>query len=222
MGDTVTLSDTATLTGNPSGDVGTVTFTLTAPDGSTVYTSAAFAETGNFTESTSTTLQVTQVGTYTWHASYDDEGNLTADTGVNETVTVGKASPTLSTQASAGGPEASTAVTDTATLTGGFNESGDITFNLEDASNNVVFTSIKAANGNSPVTSDSYTPAEDGIYHWVVSYAGDSYNNGPITDDGSSSTEQVIITEVTPTLTTSASPNTATVGETVTLSDTAT
>ena len=123
-----------------------------------VYTSAAIPETGNFTESTSTTLQLTQVGTYTWHASYDDEGNLTADTGVNETVTVGKASPTLSTQASAGGPEASTAVLDTATLSGGFNESGDITFKLEDASNNVVFTSIKAANGNSPVTSDSFTP----------------------------------------------------------------
>ena len=51
----------------------------------------------------------------------------------------------------------------------------------------MVFTSVKAANGNNPVTSDSYTPAEDGLYHWVVTYAGDGFNNGPITDDGSSS-----------------------------------
>ena len=85
---------------------------------------------------------------------------------------------------------------------GGFNESGLITFNLEDASNNVVFTDTKSANGNSAVTSDSDTPAEDGSYHWVVSFAGDS-NNNPVSDFTSSS-EQVVITEVTPTLTTSA------------------
>src|SRR5262249_27014028 len=89
-----------------------------------------------------------------------------------------------------------------------------------DASNTIVFTSIKPANGNSAVTSDSFTPAEDGTYHWVVSFAGDA-NNNPISDNGSSSNEQVVITEVTPTLTTLATPSTATVGQTITLSDTA-
>jgi uncharacterized repeat protein (TIGR01451 family) len=92
------------------------------------------------------------------------------------------ASPTISTQASAGGPEQVAAVFDTATLSGGFNETGVITFNLEDANNNVLFTSVKAASGNSAVTSDSFTPVEDGTYHWVVSYAGDA-NNNPISDN---------------------------------------
>jgi hypothetical protein len=133
-----------------------------------------------------------------------------------------KASPTLSTQASAGGPEATTAVSDTATLAGGYNETGNITFQLEDASNSVLFTSIQSASGNNPVTSGSYTPAEDGTYHWVVSYAGDGNNNGPVSDPGTSLAEQVTITEVTPTLATSASPTSGTVGTAVTLSDTAT
>jgi uncharacterized repeat protein (TIGR01451 family) len=220
VGDTVTLSDTATLTGQVAGDAGTVTFTLTAPDGSTVYTSAALPETGNFSQPSSTPpLTLSQVGTYTWHASYNDEGNITADTGVNETVTVGLASPQLSTQASAGGLEGIAAVSDTATFSGGFNETGLITFQLEDANNTIVFEDTKLANGTSAVTSDSYTPAEDGTYHWVVSFAGDS-NNNPISDF-TSAQEQVVITEVTPTLTTLATPSTATVGQTVTLGDTA-
>jgi uncharacterized repeat protein (TIGR01451 family) len=219
VGKTVTLSDIATLAGQASGDTGTVTFTLTAPDGSTIYTTA-LPETGDFAQSTSTMLTLTQVGTYTWDASYNDDGNITDDTGVNETLTVAMASPQLSTQASAGGPEQVAAVFDTATLSGGFNATGDIIFNLEDANNNVLFTSVKPANGNNPVTSDSYTPVEDGTYHWVVSYAGDA-NNNPISDNGSSSNEQVVITEVRPTLRTLATPRTATVGQTVILGDTA-
>jgi hypothetical protein len=88
---TATLTDTATLTNNAPGDTGTGTFTLTAPDNTTVYTSPAYNETGNFTQGASASVSLTQLGNYTWHASYNDDGIVTSDNGVNETVTVGKA-----------------------------------------------------------------------------------------------------------------------------------
>src|SRR5262249_6064406 len=80
------LSDTATLTG---GHVpgGTITFTLTAPDGrsSTVVPARVAAGPGTYS---SPTVLATQVGTYTWHAAYSGDANNSGagDDGTNESV----------------------------------------------------------------------------------------------------------------------------------------
>src|SRR5207237_1048893 len=69
-------------------------------------------------------LTGTQVGTYTWHASYsgDDFNNGAVDDGTNESVTTVKASPAIITTASAtaGGGVGTAVISDTATLSGGY------------------------------------------------------------------------------------------------------
>ena len=84
------VGDTATLTGgyNPGG---TITFTLIRPDGTTI-TVGTVPVTGAGTYSAPTVL-ATQVGTYSWHASYTGDGlnNGAIDDGTNESVTTIKA-----------------------------------------------------------------------------------------------------------------------------------
>src|SRR5207253_1608490 len=117
---TAVLSDTATLTGG-YGPRGTSTFTLTAPNGttSTVGSVTVVAGTGTYT---SPTVLATQVGTYTWHATYNGDtlNNTAVDSGANESVATVKASPAISTQAgeTAGGVAGTAVLSDTATLTG--------------------------------------------------------------------------------------------------------
>src|SRR5439155_1606399 len=128
---TTVVRDTATVTGG-YGPTGTITFTLTAPDGSTSAVGTVTVR-GAGTYSSPTVL-ATQVGTYTWHATYNGNGlnNGAFDDGTNESVTTVKASPAISTQAgeTAGGVAGTALLSDTATLTGGDVPSGTITFTL--------------------------------------------------------------------------------------------
>src|SRR5262249_55999712 len=115
VGGSAVLSDTAFLTGGyvPGG---TIPFTLTAPDGSTT-TVGTVTVTGAGTYASPTVL-ATQVGTYTWHATYSGDGlnSGATDNGANESVTTVTASPTISTVASEQGNVVGSAVlSDTAT-----------------------------------------------------------------------------------------------------------
>jgi uncharacterized repeat protein (TIGR01451 family) len=173
------LSDSVTVVGG-DGPTGTVTFTLTAPDGTTSPVGSAINVTGDGAYLPSTTVVATEVGPYTWHAYYSGDvfNNGATDNGSNESLTSIKASPTISTVASTGGTVGSASVYDTATLAGGYNETGGILFTLYDSTNTAVFTSTKPAAGNSAVTSASFAPTSAGTYHWSAVYAGDSNNNG--------------------------------------------
>jgi hypothetical protein len=98
------------------------------------------------------------------------------------TVTAGKASPTLSTTASAGVPLGGS-VKDTATLSGGVSPTGSITFSLygptdTSCTSMPVTTSVVAVNGNGGYSSASYVPTQVGTYRWIASYGGDSGNSG--------------------------------------------
>ena len=80
-------------------------------------------------------MTATEVGTYTWTATYSGDGNnLSAtDSGTNESVTTVKASPTIATSASetAGGLVGTSTLSDSATISGGYNVSGgSVTFTL--------------------------------------------------------------------------------------------
>jgi hypothetical protein len=143
-------------------------------------------------------------------------------TGTTKPTFVSQASPSISVGAGS--------LTDTAILIGDplstteKSPGGTIGFSLygpddTTCSNAPVFTqSIDDTTHKQQVVSGSFTPTLPGLYQWVDTYSGDA-TYAPAAGKCGDSTEQVLVTVVTPTITTVASPSVA-VGGSVT--DTAT
>ena len=127
----------------------------------------------------------TAAGTYYWIASYGGDDNNDPVTGecgdAGETVVIDKDSPSISTTAS-GDVVVGNDIHDTATLSGGYNPTGPITFRLysDDECENEVDSSTATVNGNGDYDSDDYTTTAAGTYYWIASYGGDD-NNDPVT-----------------------------------------
>ncbi len=124
-------------------------------------------------------------------------------------VSVTKADPVISGQASGGVVGGS--MFDQATLTGGFNPSGKVTFTLygpgdSDCSMAAIFTSTKTLDSSGQATSDNYRPTVTGTYRWIVTYTGDDNNNPAATVCGDPS-QTVTVTLAIPSLTILASAN---------------
>ncbi|QNS04055.1 Ig-like domain-containing protein [Streptomyces xanthii] len=88
----------------------------------------------------------------------------------------------LTTNATATAP-IEDSITDSATLAGGNNPTGTITFRAFDAAGcaagDQVFTStVPVDNGNGTYTSEPFTPTAVGTYYWTAQYSGDA-NNSP-------------------------------------------
>ena len=108
--------------------------------------------------------------------------------------------PKLVTTASAGGL-VGTVLTDQATLSGGVNPTGSITFRLYGPNDTSctgapVFTSNAiAVNGNGTYASaPGYTSTAVGTYRWIASYSGDA-NNVAIPGACNGANESVTITQ---------------------------
>ncbi len=134
--------DSAVLSGGYQ-ESGPLTFKLTAPDNSVVDTETVTPN-GDGTYTTSNTNVATQVGTYTWTVSFagDRLNNPANDQGgTAEQVTTVKASPTVVTTASfksgSGSVVGSAIPEDSAVLSGGYQETGTLTFTLT-APNNTI------------------------------------------------------------------------------------
>ena len=217
---TGTTSDTATVTGgdNPSG---TVVFTLKAPDGSTS-TVATDTVTGDGSYKAGPVL-MTEVGTYTWHATYSGDGlnNGASDNGDNESVTSVKASPTVTTQASEtdGGVVGTDSTSDSATITGGDNPSGTITFTLKAPDGTTSTVATDTVTGDGTYKAGPVLITEVGTYTWHATYSGDGLNNGA-SDNGDN--ESVTSAKASPTVVTQASETDGGVVGTDTTSDSAT
>src|SRR5262249_17749043 len=211
----VTLRDTAYLTG-VSGPTGTITFTLTAPDGSVVDTENV-AVNGDGTYSTPTgylpTATFNSPDTYTWHATYNGDplNNTAADNGANETAIViqAKYTPTLVTTASvsANGVVGSAIPQDSATLSGGFlvdEGAASIPFTLTAPDGSVVDSETVPVTGDGTYnTANTVVATQVGTYTWSASYSGNDYNNGA--SDQGGPTEQVTTIMASPSLVTQAS-----------------
>jgi hypothetical protein len=232
------VKDTATFAGTTSvAPTGSVSFTLYSNSTCTTAvagvsgTGAISTTTGVSTASFSVNWTPASAGTYHWIASYAGDANNTGFTTTcgasNEQVVVGKAAPTITTQASPTTGTAGVAIIplkDTATFVGTTNvaPTGSVGFTLY--SNSTCTTAVAGVSGNGTITttagvstasfSVNWTPASAGTYHWIASYAGDANNTG-FTTTCSDSNEQVVVAKAALTISTAANPNSGGTGSTL-------
>ncbi|HYM66116.1 MAG TPA: hypothetical protein VEW68_02380, partial [Patescibacteria group bacterium] len=96
----------------------------------------------------------------------------------DEPVVVTKADPAISTTPNPTSVAGSGTLQDTASLTGGFNPAGQITFTLYDPSNTAVHTETVNVSGNGTYsTSVGHLVNTPGTWHWGAAYSGDANNS---------------------------------------------
>jgi hypothetical protein len=202
-GSTETIKDKASLTGGDD-PTGTITFTLYNPNGTLVDTETVnVSGDGSYSTPSGYTLSTTNAvaGTYQWDSTYGGNGNNNAVSENNATaeqVVVGKAGPSISTTPNTTVVSAGTAtsLTDTATLSGGDNPTGTITFTLYSPSGSKLDTATVSVSGDGSYTTPSYSlssSASAGIYQWDATYNGDG-NNSSASDNNDSSEQVWVIT----------------------------
>ena len=223
------VKDSATLAGRVV-PTGSVIFTLYSNIGCTAAV-AGVSGAGTIASSAanySVTWTPPAVGTYYWKATYAGDANnnntVTGCGGVNEQITINKATPAISTLASpTTGIVGVTiqALKDTAALSGtAIAPTGSVTFTLY--SNSTCTTAVTGVSGSGVISGSSasfsvkWKPAAAGTYFWIASYPGDANNAAVLTVCGS---ESVVVT-AQPTISTTANPKSAGTG--TTLQDTAT
>ena len=121
------------------------------------------------------------VGTSHWTATYNGDANNAPVSSpcTAEPVVITQATPTIATTPSAGG-EDGTSISDTATVSDGFNPTGTVTFNLfapgdTTCTSEPTFSSTNPLSGGS-ATSDSFSTVVVGTYEWTATYNGDDNN----------------------------------------------
>jgi len=213
------ISDQASIAGGSS-PTGTITFTAYGPDDATcahapAYTSSALTVDGNRNFANSPAFIPSLAGTYRWRVSYSGDANNAAITTPcdlstsSEVSTVAKATPAITTQATANAALGS-AISDQATLSGGNSPTGTVTFtaygpNDATCSHTPVYASSpvtvsgNGVYGNSP----AFTPATAGTYRWRAFYLGDSNNLG-VSTPCNAANETSVVSKATPTLVTAA------------------
>lgn len=134
-----------------------------------------------------------------------------------------KATPTVTTQAS-GGATLGSSISDTATLSGGNNPTGNVRFQLfgpDDATcgGGAIFSSTVAVNGTGDYTSASFTPTKPGVYRWIAIYSGDSANARVNTACNEANESVTVSATPTPTPTPGATPKATPAVTTQTTSD---
>ncbi|HSS32244.1 MAG TPA: hypothetical protein VLL27_03080, partial [Solirubrobacterales bacterium] len=221
------ISDSATLASGFS-PAGTLTFEAFGPSNATCTGGAAFtkavtvAGNGNYG---STSFANPLAGSYNWTISYSGDANNNAVTSgcnaANETSSVGKAAPTLSSSATSA--TIGTAIKDTATLTGVTSPTGTLTFKAfgpgdATCATAAAFTKTVAVSGNGSYGSTDFVTAAAGTYKWTVEYSGDA-NNGAATSGCNAANETSTVSLVTPILSSTATSGTAgaTIKDTATL-----
>src|SRR5208337_3985062 len=209
------IADQATVSGgyNPTGSV---TFNLFSnSNGTGLLFSDANVPLVNGA-ATSTGYTATATGTDYWVATYNgDSNNGKVSSGLaDEPVTVTPATPSINTSQQPATATVGSSIADQATVSGGYNPTGTVTFNLFSNSNGtgLLFSDANVPLVNGAATSTGYTATATGTDYWVATYNGDS-NNASVTSV--TTAEPVSITPVTPSINTSQQPATATVGSSI-------
>jgi len=187
------LSDTATVTGSAGSPSGSVTFKLYLPSNPSCSASgtAPITSTANLTSVTpgisnaaSAPYTSAAVGQYHWVASYSGDSTYkpAASGCADEPVTTTHADPSISTSASAGG-DVPVSVSDSATVSGGTNPTGSVTYTLYPsladctAGTNAVTGSVSTVTlAGGKASSGAVTLTTVGTFQWVAAYSGDANN----------------------------------------------
>lgn len=220
------LTDQATVSGGFS-PTGTITWKVYAST-DTSCTTPLFSFTSSQTVTanntyTSGSLTTTAAGSYIWGFNYTgDTSNaaVSACGGANESFTVNKATPALGTSATASVAVGGT-VSDTATLTNGYNATGTITYTLygpsvtQACATQVGQVTSTVVNGTTVYTSPNITPPSAGTYWWIANYGGNS-NNSATTNTCGATGESSVVSKLTPTISTTTSLTTIPVGGSLT------
>ena len=128
------------------------------------------------------TLPTTTVaGTYQWIASYGGDSNnqaVTDNDPANEQVTVSPASPAINTTQQPASAVVGSSIADKATaISGGYNPSGTVTFNLYNNPNGTgtpLFTDTEPLSGGTSHFRRLRPTTATGTDYWVATYNGDS------------------------------------------------
>ena len=210
------VHDTATLSGVTGTAGGTVTYTVYTDTSCTQGAQAAGTKTvtnGIVPDSDPITFNTS--GDYYWQASYGGDPNNGAakSTCTDEHLVVNAKSPSISTSLSAPAITVGGTVHDSATLTGmTATAGGTVTYTVfgdSECSRQVQDGGTKnVTNGIAP-DSDPLTFNTVGDYYWQATYTGDQNNKAaksPCTD------EHLVVNQTTPSVSTSLTPSTITVG----------
>src|SRR2546425_381911 len=147
-----------------------------------------------------------------------------------ETSTVNKATPTLTTSATATATAGQT-IQDMATLAGGVNPGGTITFTLygpfdptadPGTCTNGTAAGSATVTGNGTYPSSAVTVNEGGAYRWIASYSGDVNNNGFTTACNEPNETSVVIAQADLSITKTDNPDPVNAGATLTYTVTVT
>lgn len=225
------ISDTATVSGgiNPTG---TVSFSLYGPGDTSCSTDISDSTFKNIAlssgQASSPSFVVSQTGVYRWIATYNgDVNNVPVSSGcAAEQVVIIPTTPVIQTTASPTKGTVGVSIHDSATVSGGFNPTGTVTFALYGpgdstcSGTNLVaglagFANVALSGGSA--TSPDFATTSVGTYNWVATYNGDANNNAVSSNCGD---EAVVISQATPAIVTVPNPTSGTVGTVI--SDSAT
>ncbi len=145
-------------------------------------------------------------GLYRWTVEYEGDGN-NEPTGLacgaaNQTSTVNKASPSLEGAATSAVTVGSP-ITDSVTLTGGFQAGGQLVFRAFGPNDPACAGAVKheatlPVSGDGPYAAVGFSPAP-GVYRWTVEYDGDS-NNEPFDLDCGAANQTSTVNKASPSL----------------------
>src|SRR5579859_3919652 len=175
-----TLKDSATLTGDGVPQ-GTITFTLLDPSNVAVHTEEVSVD-GEGIYSTPQGHVAGVAGTWHWMAEYSgDEHNLpSASNPESEPVVVSEGQherqqPTIITTPSPTSTTVGGTLKDMATLGGGSNLTGSITFTLYNQADVAVHSEeVAVAGGGTYATPQGHIADMAGTWHWKAAYSGDA------------------------------------------------
>ena len=174
----------ATFTGDLLSPNGTVKYAVYSNNGCTTeYSSAGTMTVANAVVPDSDSVTFTAAGTYYWRATYSGDGNHQPASSSCTAITVNKKTPTMTTSASGPVTVGSGTITDTATLSGGYNMGGSVSFSVFAPGDTICATPLAppptsaTVIGDDDYTSGAFTPAAAGTYRWIASYSGDANNN---------------------------------------------
>jgi hypothetical protein len=157
-----------------------------------------------FTETVSVAAGAVPGSTLTCKVDFLLNGMLSP--GFTESITehVPKVTPKITTTPSGSAPAGGN-ISDTATLSGGFNPTGTVTFQLFGPGDTTCSTPIATRTGavsGGSASSGNIAAGGVGTYRWVAGYSGDASNN-PVTS--ACGDEQVVIVKATPAIATTPS-----------------